>query len=931
MNKNWKTTRAGIAVFACLTFVLQTTVAFADTRYIETDQVVIGKKTSVNPSLTFRGLPNGIRVNSSTGLIEYSNDNTNFLQVGSGGGGGVGTELLPNADFELGGVTSGWTATGLTAANVTSGANLIDKKFSAALTATAVGQTFKSAALPILGLAGGQCAASLRYLYAGAAGDWVLTAYNGTATVGSLALPASTSANAPQTVIFPCGTAYTSTLQFILTSAVATPSPLYFDNAHLGAVQLYQGLVNGQPANVVRYLSGSGTYTPSTGATQIEVIMVGGGGGGGAMGSSALVGSTGTATTFGAFTAGPGTGGAPGNNSGGLAGGTGGAASGGNVLNIVGQSGQASSYPTSASQAGGMTGGAGGSTMIGGGGQSVGTSNSAGGQSAAANTGAGGQGSPQKDSNYYAGAGGGAGGLIDTIIANPAASYSYTVGTGGAGGVGSGYNGGAGGSGIIIIRETFQTVTQQAFLPSSGGLAAGDTVSGAWAQCPTGTIAADGSAVSRAQYPALFAAAGTQFGAGDGSTTFNLPLVPSVGGSTPLVSYGVNQISGTTTNPTKGTTTNDLVRAEQASGDHWHIKGEYKQTTSGSSAGSGDYLILLPNGLQFDPAKTTFYTGGVGSSPVSPSSPIGLGHADLSFNGGSPTYAGGTVVPYDATHFRLAVSYVTTSGTVAAATGFFGSAFYPLNIAPSLTMSYDFEAPILSYATSYLKTCVRTTAASAAPIQFGGVSSVDNSAGTTVINTSQTYTANATLSSNIETAFGNTTTAAFTLTLPDPTLNKSKKFIISKTNAGANLLGVTGNIAGTAGKTTYLIGQSEQIQLQSDGTTWQWLSDSRRTVSATIAGASNSTNCTTSPCTVYQPSSPFIASNTYAATGSYNVTFVTGIFASNVACTASGFSSTPQRIYASLNSVSTTGFGNSMSIGSADKDGYFYFICVGDR
>ena len=40
---------------------------------------------------------------------------------------------------------------------------------------------------------------------------------------------------------------------------------------------------------------------------------------------------------------------------------------------------------------------------------------------------------------------------------------------------------------------------------------------------PTGWLIADGSAVSRTAYAALFAAIGTTFGAGDGSTTFNLP------------------------------------------------------------------------------------------------------------------------------------------------------------------------------------------------------------------------------------------------------------------------------------------------------------------------------------------------------------------------------------------------------------------------
>lgn len=40
---------------------------------------------------------------------------------------------------------------------------------------------------------------------------------------------------------------------------------------------------------------------------------------------------------------------------------------------------------------------------------------------------------------------------------------------------------------------------------------------------PAGYLACDGSAVSRTTFAALFAVIGTTFGAGDGSTTFNLP------------------------------------------------------------------------------------------------------------------------------------------------------------------------------------------------------------------------------------------------------------------------------------------------------------------------------------------------------------------------------------------------------------------------
>jgi len=40
---------------------------------------------------------------------------------------------------------------------------------------------------------------------------------------------------------------------------------------------------------------------------------------------------------------------------------------------------------------------------------------------------------------------------------------------------------------------------------------------------PTGTLKANGAAVSRTTYAALFAVIGTTFGAGNGSTTFNVP------------------------------------------------------------------------------------------------------------------------------------------------------------------------------------------------------------------------------------------------------------------------------------------------------------------------------------------------------------------------------------------------------------------------
>ena len=68
---------------------------------------------------------------------------------------------------------------------------------------------------------------------------------------------------------------------------------------------------------------------------------------------------------------------------------------------------------------------------------------------------------------------------------------------------------------------------------------------------PAGYLLCDGRAVSRTQYAALFAEIGTKYGAGDGSTTFNLPNLVNrfVEGSTTSGQYieaGLPNITGKT-------------------------------------------------------------------------------------------------------------------------------------------------------------------------------------------------------------------------------------------------------------------------------------------------------------------------------------------------------------------------------------------------
>ena len=58
---------------------------------------------------------------------------------------------------------------------------------------------------------------------------------------------------------------------------------------------------------------------------------------------------------------------------------------------------------------------------------------------------------------------------------------------------------------------------------SSNGNPVGQIIYVALSSAPTGYLKANGAAVSRTTYAALFAAIGTTFGVGDGSTTFNVP------------------------------------------------------------------------------------------------------------------------------------------------------------------------------------------------------------------------------------------------------------------------------------------------------------------------------------------------------------------------------------------------------------------------
>jgi len=83
---------------------------------------------------------------------------------------------------------------------------------------------------------------------------------------------------------------------------------------------------------------------------------------------------------------------------------------------------------------------------------------------------------------------------------------------------------------------------------TTAALPAGTLAAFGGASAPAGWLLCDGSAVSRSVYSLLFTAIGTTYGAGDGSTTFNLPdlrgRVPvglSTGGKTEVNTLAKNE------------------------------------------------------------------------------------------------------------------------------------------------------------------------------------------------------------------------------------------------------------------------------------------------------------------------------------------------------------------------------------------------------
>lgn len=169
---------------------------------------------------------------------------------------------------------------------------------------------------------------------------------------------------------------------------------------------------------------------------------------------------------------------------------------------------------------------------------------------------------------------------------------------------------------ILLLLTTITSSYADLRRNDGGDIPVGTTLDYAGANCPAGFLKMDASAYSRTLYPKLFTVIGTNYGVGDGSTTFNLPLADFG-----WTSYGTIILAADTTVPTKGTIVIDKLSVKKI-GDSAILYFQFEQSSAGT-AGSGNYYLQTPNSLIIDQAKyfngSNNVTASVGHGMVSTS------------------------------------------------------------------------------------------------------------------------------------------------------------------------------------------------------------------------------------------------------------------------------------------------------------------------
>lgn len=149
---------------------------------------------------------------------------------------------------------------------------------------------------------------------------------------------------------------------------------------------------------------------------------------------------------------------------------------------------------------------------------------------------------------------------------------------------------------VVAVVDTSANTSKKITLATLRGLItpAGTMYPFAGASVPTGFLLCDGSAVSRTTYAALYAAIGTVYGTGDGSTTFNLPNSKG----RVLTGRDAGQTEFDNLGETGGEKTHLLTIAEMPSHDHTTAWRPFMPSGTGSlvlNDRGGDAILVSDN------------------------------------------------------------------------------------------------------------------------------------------------------------------------------------------------------------------------------------------------------------------------------------------------------------------------------------------------
>jgi microcystin-dependent protein len=129
-----------------------------------------------------------------------------------------------------------------------------------------------------------------------------------------------------------------------------------------------------------------------------------------------------------------------------------------------------------------------------------------------------------------------------------------------------------------VYFATYRSASNQWIIVNGvSAIPAGSVIAYGGATAPNGWLLCDGSAISRTTYAALFAAVSTTYGAGDGSTTFNVPDLRGrvIAGQDDMGGSSANRLTnqtggldGDTLGATGGSETHTLTSAQMPAHTH---------------------------------------------------------------------------------------------------------------------------------------------------------------------------------------------------------------------------------------------------------------------------------------------------------------------------------------------------------------------------